>query len=183
MSVLDQTKTKMNGALEHLKNELKSVRTGRANTGMLDGVQVEVYGTMVRLKDIATVNSPEPRQLLVTPFDRQNAPIINKAIERANLGVQPRVDGHAVRITIPPMDEARRKEMVKLCHKYTEDAKITVRNIRRDSNESVRKDHKDGNIPEDVMKKLEKQIQELTDNACRDADNICAAKEKEVMTI
>lgn len=173
----------MNAALEHLKNELKSVRTGRANTAMLDGVHVEVYGTMVRLKDIATVNSPEPRQLLVTPFDRQNANVINKAIEKANLGVQPRVDGHAIRISIPPMDEGRRKEMVKLCHKYTEDAKITVRNIRRDSNEAVRKDHKDGNIPEDVMKKLEKQIQDLTDSSCRDADNICAAKEKEVMTI
>lgn len=183
MSILDQTKTKMNAALEHLKNELKSVRTGRANTAMLDGVHVEVYGTMVRLKDIATVNSPEPRQLLVTPFDRQNANVINKAIEKANLGVQPRVDGHAIRISIPPMDEGRRKEMVKLCHKYTEDAKITVRNIRRDSNEAVRKDHKDGNIPEDVMKKLEKQIQDLTDSSCRDADNICAAKEKEVMTI
>ncbi len=83
MSILDQTKTKMNTALEHLKNELKSVRTGRANPAMLDGVQVEIYGTLMRLKDVATVNSPEPRQLLVTPFDRQNAPIINKAIEKA----------------------------------------------------------------------------------------------------
>lgn len=183
MSVTDQTKAKMNAALEHLKNDLKTIRTGRANPGMLDGVMVEVYGTPMRLKELANVTSPESRQLLITPFDRQNAPVISKAIEKANLGITPMVDGHAVRIKIPPMDESVRKEMVKLCHKKTEEAKIGIRNLRREGNDAVRKMKADGEIPEDMMKKFEKQIQELTDKACKDADDICAAKEKEVMTV
>jgi ribosome recycling factor len=183
MDIIEQTKQKMKDALEHLKNELKSIRTGRANPSMLDGVQVEIYGSMMRLKDIATVTAPESRQLLITPFDRQNAPIISKAIERANLGIMPMVDGHLVRIKIPPMDESVRKDMVKMCHKRAEECKVHVRNIRRDANEKVRKDNKEGITPEDLMKKQEKQIQELTDKACKDAEDICASKEKEVMTI
>lgn len=183
MSIFDQTKAKMLAALEHLKNELKSIRTGRANPGMLDNVSVEVYGSQMRLKDIASVTAPEARQLLITPFDPQNNSSIGKAIERANLGFMPIVDGHSVRIKIPQMDEAVRKEMVKLCHKRREEAKVSIRNIRRDGNDIARKQKAAGEMPEDVLKKIEKDIQEITDKYCKEADDLAEKKEKEVITI
>lgn len=183
MDIIDHTKTKMTAALEHLKNELKSVRTGRANPGMLDGVTVEVYGSPMRLKEIASITAPEARMLLITPFDGKNASLIGKGIERANLGVMPIVDGNVVRIKISQMDDSMRKSMIKQCYKYLEEAKIAVRNIRRDSNETVRKQKNEGILAEDLMKKMEKTIQELTDKSCKEADEICSKKEKEVSTI
>jgi ribosome recycling factor len=174
-----QTKTKMEETINHLKEELKNIRTGRANPGMLDSVLVEVYGAQMRIRDIATVTTPESKQLLITPFDPHNANAIAKAIERANLNVMPMVDGHVVRIKIPPMDDSLRKEMAKLCGRRKEEAKISIRNIRRDSNELVKK----GNLPEDLVKKLEKEIQELTDKYCKLADDLAHEKEKEVLTI
>ncbi len=183
MSIFDQTKAKMLAALEHLKNELKSIRTGRANPGMLDNISVEIYGSQMRLKDIASVTAPESRQLLITPFDPQNNNSIGKAIERANLGFMPIVDGHSVRIKIPPMDEAVRKEMVKQCHKRGEEAKVSIRNIRREGNDTARKQKTTGIIAEDVLKKVEKDIQEITDKYCKEADDLAQKKEKEVVTI
>ncbi len=183
MSILDQTKAKMAAAIEHLKTELKSIRTGRANPAMVEGVMVEVYGTPMRLKDVASINAPEARMLLITPFDAKNAATIGKAIEKANIGIIPIVDGNVVRIKIPQMDENMRKEMVKLCHKRLEEAKISIRNIRRDSNEAVRKQKAAGEVPEDIMKKSEKTIQELTDKYCKEADELTGKKEKEVSSI
>ncbi len=183
MDTIQQTKAKMQAALVHLKSELKSIRTGRANPGMLDHVMVEVYGTPMRIRDIASITAPEPRLLLITPFDSKHASLIGKAIEKANLNVTPIVDGNAVRIKIAQMDESMRKNMIKQCYKLLEEAKIAIRNIRRDSNESVRKQKNESLIAEDAMKKAEKSIQELTDKACKDADDICAQKEKEVATI
>lgn len=183
MGVLDQVKAKMAAAIEHLKEELKSIRTGRANPAMLDHIMVEVYGTQMRIKDLASITVPEPRQLLITPFDNTNKGVIAKSIEKANLGVMPLVDGNIVRIKIATMDENSRKEMIKLCHKRLEECKVGVRNVRRDSNEGVRKQKNDGLIAEDEMKKAEKQIQELTDKFCKEADEITAKKEKEVSTI
>lgn len=183
MGVPEDTKSKMATAIEHLKAELKGIRTGKANPGMLDTVAVEVYGASMRIKDLASVTAPEMRQLLITPFDPQNVHPIAKAIEKANLGLQPIVDGHSVRIKIPPMDEALRKEMVKICHKKREDAKISVRNIRRDANELIRKLKNEGHIPEDMLKKLEKEIQELTDKYCKESDDLAGLKEKEVMHV
>lgn len=183
MGVPEDAKSKMTAALEHLKVELKGIRTGKANPGMLDTVNVEVYGANMRIKDLASVTAPEMRQLLITPFDPQNTHPIAKAIEKANLGLQPIVDGHSVRIKIPSMDEALRKEMVKICHKKREEAKISIRNIRRDANEVIRKQKSDGHIPEDMLKKMEKNIQELTDKSCKEADDIAELKEKEVMHV
>lgn len=183
MDTQDQAKQKMAAALEHLKTELKSIRTGRANTGMLDGISVEIYGTLMRLKDIASITAPEPRQLLITPFDSSNSSAIGKAIERANIGLMPIVDGNAVRLKIPPMDDSMRKEMVKLCHKRREEAKVSIRNIRRDANEATRKLKNDGHIAEDILKKTEKNIQDLTDKSCREADDLAEKKEKEISTI
>ena len=183
MAILDQTKAKMNAVLEHLKEELKAIRTGRANPSMLDNVMVEAYGTPMRLKDLASVTAPEPRQLLITPFDASNKNVISKGIEKANLGVMPIVDGNIVRISIAPMDESVRKDMIKLCSKRGEEAKVGIRNARRDGNETARKQKNDNIIGEDEVKKLEKQIQELTDKCCKEADEIVAKKEKEVSTI
>lgn len=183
MSILDQTKTKMAAALEHFKNELKNIRTGRANPGMVEHILVEVYGSPMRLKDIATISAPEARQLLISPFDPQNASVIAKAIEKGNLGINPIVDGHQVRIKIPPMTEEMRKKMAKICHDEKEKAKVSIRNIRRDANESVRQQKADGELAEDLMKKFEKGIQELTDKFCKEADDLSEKKEKEIVTI
>lgn len=183
MSAINQTKTKMSAAIEHLKNELKSIRTGRANPGMVDNVSVEIYGSQMRIKDVASVTAPEARQLLITPFDPSNTNAIGKAIERANLGFMPIVEGNLVRIKIPAMDESMRKEMVKLCHKRREEAKVSIRNCRRDGNESLKKAKSAGELAEDLLKKLEKEIQELTDKFCKEADEVADKKEKEITTI
>lgn len=183
MSILDQTKAKMLAALEHLKEELKSIRTGRANPGMLDNVSVDIYGTQMRIRDLASVNVPEPRQLVITPFDPQNKGYINKAIEKANLGFMPMIDGNVVRIKIPPMDDNLRKEMIKQCHKRREEAKVSIRNVRRDSNEILRKQKSDGHVDEDAMKRLEKQIQDLTDKYCKETEDLSDKKEKEISVI
>lgn len=183
MSVVDQTKTKMTVAVEHFKNELKNIRTGRANPGMVEHVMVDVYGSPMRLKDIASITAPEPRQLLITPFDPQNSSAIGKGIEKANIGFMPIVDGTSVRIRIPPMTEELRKKMAKICHDEKEKAKVSIRNIRRDANELVRKQKADGELAEDMLKKSEKNIQELTDKFCKEIDEISEKKEKEISTI
>lgn len=179
MTFAKQTAEKMALAIEHLKNELKGIRTGRANTSMLDNIFVEVYGSLVRIKDIASITAPEARQLLITPFDRQNNAAIGKAIEKANLGVMPIIDANCIRIKIAPMDESTRKDMVKLCHKRSEEAKVSIRNIRREINDTVKKQK----LPEDITKKTEKEVQELTDKFCKEADEITSKKEKEITTI
>lgn len=183
MSILDQTKVKMTGALDHFKNELKNIRTGRANPGMVESVTVEVYGSPMRLKDIASISVPESRMLLITPFDPQNTNTIGKAIEKANLGFMPIVDANSIRIKIPAMTEEIRKKMAKMCHEEREKAKVSIRSIRREYNELVRKQKTDGDIAEDMMKKIEKGIQELTDKFCKEADELSEKKEKEISTI
>lgn len=176
-------KTEMLKALDHLKGELKALRTGRANSAMLDKVTVEVYGSHLRLKELASINVPEARQIMVTPFDFSNVHAIKKGIEAANLGVNPMVDGKVIRINIPPMDESIRKQIAKQCKELGEKAKIVMRELRRKYNELVRKQKADGDLPEDMMKKLEKTIQETTDRFCKDIDSVCSEKEKEVMTV
>ena len=183
MSITEQTKSKMQAAVEHFKTELKNLRTNRANPGMLDGVLVEVYGSQMRIKELANVGVPEPRQLLISPFDPQTAGAIAKGIEKANLNLQAIVEGSVIRINVPPMDESMRKQIVKQGKQKAEDAKITVRDIRRKNNELARKQKADGLLTEDVMKKEEKGIQELTDKFCKEIDDLFTAREKEIMTI
>lgn len=182
-SLSDEAKSKMNQVIEHLKHELKSIRTGRANPTMIEAIVVEVYGTKMRLKDLGNISTPEPRQLLITPYDLHNAGSIRQSIEKANLGLQPVLDGNVVRITIPPMDEQQRLEMVKLCHKKREEAKVGIRNVRRDCNDAARKQKSDGDLSEDQLKTEEKHIQELTDKFCKQCDEVSAVKEKEVMVV
>ena len=183
MSILDQTKAKMTAAIEHLKNDLKNIRTGRANPGMVEHVTVEVYGSLMRLKDLASITVPESRQLLITPFDPQNTSLIGKGIEKSNIGFMPIVDANVIRIKIPPMTEELRKKMAKICQEEREKTKVSIRNIRREANEAVRKQKADGEIAEDLMKKLEKSIQELTYKFCKEADDLAEKKEKEISTI
>ncbi len=173
----------MNDAIEHFKKELSFLRSGRANPGMLDSVQVEVYGSQMRLKELATVSAPESRQLLISPFDPQTAGPIAKSIEKANLNIQPILEGSIIRINIPPMDESMRKEIVKQAKKKAEDAKIAVREVRRKGNDLSKKLKTDGEITEDEMKKTEKLIQELTDSNCKLIDELFGVKEKEIMTV
>lgn len=183
MNTLDETKAKMQEALEHFKKELSQLRSGRANPGMLDSVPIEVYGTQMRIRELANVTTPEPRQILVTPFDPQTAGPIGKSIEKANIGMQPILEGNLIRINIPPMDESMRKDIAKQAKKKAEDAKVAVREVRRKGNDLVRKQKADGDIAEDEMKKAEKRIQELTDDFCKQVDELFTAKEKEVMTV
>lgn len=183
MSSSDDLKKKMTGALDHLRQELSGIRTGRANPAMVEGVMIEVYGSQMRLRDIASITAPEARQLLIQPFDPQTNALIGKGIEKANLGFMPIVDGNIVRINIPAMDKNLREKMVKLIHEQREKAKVVLRNLRRDANEAARDKKKAGTMPEDELKKREKEIQEMTDKYCKEADDIASQKEIEVMKI
>jgi ribosome recycling factor len=183
MSLENQVKAAMQAVIDHLKLELKSLRSGRANSGVLDRVMVEIYGSPAPLKAVANVTVPEARQILVTPFDPSTCHAIAKGIEAANLGIYPMVDGKVVRINVPPMDETIRKQIAKQCKELGEKAKIALREVRRKFNDLVRKQKADGTLPEDMMKKLEKSIQDFTDRFCKDADSACAEKEKEIMTV
>lgn len=180
--IVQQTEAKMVDAIEHLKQELSRVRTGRANPNMLDQVMVEAYGTKMKLVELASVTTPEPRMLLISPFDHNNSGLISKGIERANLGLQPVAEGNVVRISIPPMDEAARNEKAKLCHRHGEESKVRIRNVRRDGNELIRKMKADG-LSEDEIKGHEKKIQKLTDDYCHQIEELVKKKEQEVLTI
>lgn len=173
----------MNAAIEHLKQELKGLRTGRANPGMVEHVQVEAYGTHMRLPQMATITPSEARQLVITPFDSSTLHAIKRGLDAANLNVQVIVDGNLIRVKVPEMDAAVRQEMCKQAKKRCEEAKISIRNVRREGNEEVKKKKAGGDLTEDMVKKLEKQIQELTDKFCKTADEIEAEKEKEIQTI
>ena len=183
MDIEKQTKAAMQAAVEHFKQELKTLRTGRANPAILDHVHADVYGTSMPLKKLANVTVPEPRQLLVTPFDSQNCALIAKSIDHANLGVQTQVDHNVVRVLVPPMDQSIRKEMVKECKSRTEKAKITLREVRRKFNDQIKKDKGSGELSEDMVKRMEKKIQEFTDQFCKECDQLCATKEKEILEI
>lgn len=183
MSVMKDVENKMKNALEHFKVELRNLRTGRANPAVLDSVIVDLYGSEMRLKDVAQVNISDARQLLVTPYDPQTAGAIAKGIERANLNLMPIVDGHVVRIPVPPLTEEIRRDTVKLGKKKTEDTKIQLRDIRRKANDQVKKQKAESEITEDVQKKLEKQIQEMTDKFCKEVDTAFSQKEKEIMQV
>jgi ribosome recycling factor len=183
MSLPDQAKKEMVHAIDHLKEELSNIRTGRASPGLLNSIQVEVYGTAMPLRDVASITAPEAQQLVVSPFDPQNCNAIAKAIDRANLGVRGAVDGHVVRVNIPPMDEAGRKEKAKQVGKKCEEAKVSIRNSRRKFNDTAREQKSSGDIPEDLLHKFEKEIQKLTDDHCSRADDISKEKEKEILSI
>ena len=173
---------RMAGAVESLKSDLSGLRTGRANTALLDPVMVEVYGSMMPLNQVATVSAPEPRMLTVQVWDRANVIPVEKGISHANLGLNPSIDGQTLRLPIPDLTEERRKELAKLAGKYAEGAKIAVRNVRRDGMESLKEDEKKKEISEDERKRKEDEVQKLTDRFIGEVDAAAEHKEKEIMT-
>lgn len=181
--ITDKSKHKMQQVLEHLREELKSVRTGRASPSSFENVSVEVYGSMVRLRDVAQISAPDARQIVITPYDPQTAHAIQKSLDKANLNVKPMVDGSVIRINIPPMDGSTREAMTKLCKKFAEDAKVHIRQARKDANDLIKKHKNDKVIGEDVARVEEKRIQDLTDDFCKKSDDLAHQKEKEVLTI
>ena len=172
---------RMHGALEALKHDLAGLRTGRASTALLDPVHVEVYGSNMPLNQVATVAVPEPRMLSVQVWDRSNVGPVEKAIRSAGLGLNPITDGQTIRLPIPELTEERRKELAKLVGQYAEKAKIAVRNVRRDGMEHLKADEKKHQISEDERKRLEHDVQKLTDDTIKDIDEASEAKEKEIL--
>ena len=172
---------RMKGALDTLNNDLGGLRTGRASTTLLDPIQVEVYGAKMPLNQVATVTAPDARMLAVQVWDRSNVQPVEKAIRSAGLGLNPIVDGQNLRLPIPDMTEERRKELAKLASQYSEKAKIAVRNVRRDGMENLKTDEKKGEISQDEQKRLEAEVQKLTDKYTADIDAASAAKEKDIL--
>ena len=173
---------RMKGAVESLKGDLSGLRTGRANTSLLDPVVVEVYGAMMPLNQVATVSAPEPRMLSVQVWDKSNLIAVEKGIAKSNLGLNPMIDGQTLRLPLPDLTEERRKELAKLAGEYGEKAKIAIRNVRRDGIEALKDDEKKKDIGEDERKRGEDEVQKLTDKFVAQADEAAAAKEKEILT-
>ncbi|MDT7934530.1 MAG: ribosome recycling factor [Sphingomonadaceae bacterium] len=172
---------RMGSAVESLKHDLGGLRTGRASVSLLDPITVEVYGSHMPLNQLATVTSPEPRMLSVQVWDRSNVQPVEKAIRAAGLGLNPITDGQTLRLPIPDLTEERRKELAKLASQYAEKARVAIRNVRRDGMEAIKSDEKKGEISQDEQKKLEEQVQKLTDKHIADADAAASAKEKEIL--
>ena len=172
---------RMHGAVEALKHDFGGLRTGRASTALLDPVQVEVYGTNMPLNQVATVSVPEPRMLTVQVWDRSNVQPVEKAIRSAGLGLNPVTDGQMLRLPIPELTEERRKELAKLVGQYAEKARIAVRNVRRDGMDHLKQDEKKHLIGEDERKRLENEVQKLTDETIKEIDELAQGKEKEIL--
>jgi len=173
---------RMTGAVDALKHDLGGLRTGRVSISLLDPVNVDVYGASMPLNQIATVSSPEPRLLSVQVWDRSNVGPADKAIRAAGLGLNPIVDGQNIRLPIPDLTEERRKELAKLASQYAEKARIAVRNVRRDGMDALKTDEKKGELSEDERKRLEGEVQKVTDGTISDIDSTVEAKEKEILS-
>ncbi len=183
MSELQAFEGKMKKAQEFLSGQFDSVRAGRANAAVLNGISVDYYGTPTPINQVAAVSTPDPRTLLITPWDGSVLKEIEKAIQSSELGINPQNDGKVIRLNFPQPTEERRKELAKQVRKYGEDAKVAVRNIRRDAMDWIKKQLKAGEITEDDQKDLEKELQKLTDDNIKQVDKLTEAKEKELASI
>ena len=180
---LEDLKRRMQAAHASLKHELGGLRTGRASASLLEPVYVEAYGQRMPINQVATITVPESRALAVSVWDKSMVHAVDKAIRDSNLGLSPTVEGTTLRIRIPELNEQRRKEMVKIAHKYAEDARVAVRHVRRDGFDILKKLLKEHALPEDEGKKQEAEVQKATDDSIREIDNLLAAKEKEIMQV
>ena len=174
---------KMLKTIEVVKANFASVRAGRANAGVLDRITVEYYGTPTPLNQVAAVSSPDPRTLVIQPWDGSLLKAIEKAIQNSDLGINPQNDGRVLRLAFPQLTEERRKELTKQVKKYGEEGKVAVRNIRRDAMDEIKKKTKKSEITEDDQKNLEKELQDLTDKRCKEIDELTAKKDKELMAV
>lgn len=174
---------KMNKALDVLKKEFGAIRTGRASLGILDGITVDYYGTKTPLNQVANLSIPDPRLILIQPWEAKMLGEIEKAILKSDVGLTPTNDGKVIRLSIPPLTEERRQQIVKHAKKLAEDARVAVRNVRRDVNEEIKKKLKDDHLSEDEAKKMQDEIQKATDSAIKKIDDLLTHKEKEIMTV
>ncbi len=181
--IYEATKEKMEKAMEALRRELSKMRTGRASLSILDDVRVDYYGTMTPLAQMATLSVPDPRTIAIQPWDGSAIAGIEKAILKADLGLNPTSDGRVVRLPIPPLNEERRRELVRVMRKHGEDCKIAVRNVRRDVNDELKTLKKDSTITEDEERKGHEQIQKMTDNFIKEIDTALEHKEKDIMEV
>jgi ribosome recycling factor len=178
-----ESKEKMSKSLEAFRQELTHIRTGRASTGLLDGIEVDAYGSKMKLNQLANITAPEPRLLAITPYDKALVPAIERAIMASPLELTPSNDGHVIRLPFPQLTEERRRDLVKMIGKYGEEAKVSVRNIRRHHMDEIKKEQKEGDIPEDDAHKLTAEIQKLTDDTIEKIDETLKAKEAEIMEV
>ncbi|HIT85901.1 MAG TPA: ribosome recycling factor [Candidatus Ornithomonoglobus intestinigallinarum] len=183
MGKYPEIESKMERRINGYANELKTIRAGRANASVLDKVAIDYYGAMTPVNQLAAISSPDPRQLVIQPWDATALKAIEKAINASDIGITPQNDGKVIRLAFPPLTEERRKELVKTVKKYTEEAKVQIRNARRDAMDSYKKQKKDGEVTEDDLKEIEKDIQKLTDKYIKEIDDICASKEKEILEV
>ncbi len=174
---------KMKKSIDSVSADFASVRAGRANAAVLDRIMVDYYGSPTPIQQIAAIASPDPRSLVITPWDGSALKAIEKAIQNSDLGIHPQNDGKSVRLSFPQLTEERRKELVKQIRKYAETGKVAIRNIRRDAMENFKKQEKKSEITEDEMKMVEKDLQKLTDDSCKKLDDLLAKKEKELTTV
>lgn len=175
--------TKMQKTIEVVKSDFASVRAGRANAGVLDKIQVEYYGVPTPLQQVASISSPDPRSLVIQPWDTSLLKEIEKAIQTSDLGINPQNDGKLIRLSFPQLTEERRKELTKQVRKYGENGKVAIRNIRRDAMDQFKALEKKSEITEDTLKDYENDLQKLTDKYCKEIDTLVAAKEEELMAV
>ncbi len=181
--ILGQTEVRMKKGIEALKHELVTIRTGRATPSLVEGLEVEAYGSATPLIQLAQINAPEPRLIQIQPYDRNLIKAIEKAIQASDLGLTPGNDGTVIRLPIPALTEERRKDLVRLLHKKVEEGRVEIRTLRRHSHDEMRHKEKDAGISADEFKRLEKQLQDLTDRYIRHVDEIGEAKEKEILQV
>ena len=174
---------KMQKSIDSVAADFASVRAGRANAAVLDRIMVDYYGSPTPIQQIAAISTPDPRTLLIQPWDTSAVKSIEKAIQNSDLGINPQNDGRSLRLSVPQLTEERRKELVKQIRKYAENGKVAIRNIRRDAMDNFKKQEKKAEITEDEMKQVEKDLQKLTDDSCKKLDDLLAKKEKELMAV
>ena len=180
---INELKRRMNGATQALKHELGGLRTGRASASMLEPVQVDAYGTHMPLNQLATISVPEPRLISVQVWDKSMVKAVEKAIIDSNLGLSPATEGQVLRLRIPELNQERRKELVKVAHKYAESARVAVRHVRRDGLDAVKKLEKNHEISEDDQERMANEVQKATDGVISEIDQMLATKEKEILTV
>ena len=181
--ILDDMELRMMKSLEVIQDEFSKIRTGKASPSLVENIQVEAYGGHMRMRELASISAPEPRLIVIQPWDAQNVAAVEKAIQKAGLGLNPHIDGKIIRLPIPELSEERRKELDKVVKKMAEDGRVSIRHIRRDANESAKKEQKAGKITEDDLERGEKEIQAKTDEYIGQIDQQLAKKEKEILTV
>jgi ribosome recycling factor len=181
--VLTDSQARMKKALDHTLHEFSSIHTGKASPTMVEGVMVDAYGSSMRIKDCAAITTPDARLIQIQPWDKGLTKAIEKAIQQANLGLNPAVDGQVIRVPLPELSRERRQEFVKVANRMAEDGRVQIRNLRRDAMDALKKAQKDGKISEDDLKRFEKDVQAATDKTIKDINEHLAKKEKELLTV